>query len=478
MSPSSSRGGSVPSRSRSWIIPFDYAARLELTGQPGNIVQDVINISADGVFVAVAIGYGFEAVRTEPIEIFTGDDSSTGTVVPAEITLGELPPQALIDGIQINSRAQNLVFDIAPDGQQSTVRREFKFSDRLVPDGLANTAFQRVSPPGDISFLFNLIDSGSGRELQDLPSHNIASLGTSTGERPFRPLAQPMSFLPRSTVRVQVIERTEGAVGTLFIVLYGFSVLTGSACPQNVVQATAAAAEFLPAPSAGASRTIPFDYVGKFALTGRPGNQVEDEITINVEGGFVATALGYGLAVEEEKAALLWDRALSWTFQDLTYQNTIIRPIVNKSAAKPSDNTIVDLNEIPLLLFPTSALIDGIRIRPNYLRLALQAGGTLATVSRDLADEMFERLNKPEDVSFRYTISDTGTGRNWQNQPIYNVAGLGIANGLRPFKKFARPIMFQPRSSVRINIEEGFGRGTLFLAFHGYKLLQGAGGRT
>src|SRR5258708_8821804 len=136
---------------------------------------------------------------------------------------------------------------------------------------------------------------------------------------------------------------------------------------------TATAAEFLPEHCAGASHTIPFDYVGKFALTGRPGNQVEEEITINVEGGFVATALGYGLAVEEVDAALLWNRALDWTFQDSAYQ-TKIRDIVNKSAADPRDSTIVDLNEIPLLFFPTSALIDGIRIRPKYIRLVFQPG--------------------------------------------------------------------------------------------------------
>ena len=40
-------------------IPYDYVARFTLQGKRGNRVQDVINISVEGVFVAVAIGYSF-----------------------------------------------------------------------------------------------------------------------------------------------------------------------------------------------------------------------------------------------------------------------------------------------------------------------------------------------------------------------------------------------------------------------------------
>src|SRR5262245_1396342 len=41
-------------------IPYDYVAKFTLAGNnAGNRVQDVINISIDGAFVAVAIGYSF-----------------------------------------------------------------------------------------------------------------------------------------------------------------------------------------------------------------------------------------------------------------------------------------------------------------------------------------------------------------------------------------------------------------------------------
>ena len=86
-------------------------------------------------------------------------------------------------------------------------------------------------------------------------------------------------------------------------------------------------------------------------------------------------------------------------------------------------------------------------------------------------NDLFELLHKPEDVSFLYTVSDTGVARDWQNRPIHNVAGLGIANGLRPFKKLAYPRVFQPRSTIRVTVEERFGRGALYLALQGYKVL-------
>ena len=40
-------------------IPYDYVAKFTLQGKRGNRVQDVINISIEGAFVAVAIGYSF-----------------------------------------------------------------------------------------------------------------------------------------------------------------------------------------------------------------------------------------------------------------------------------------------------------------------------------------------------------------------------------------------------------------------------------
>lgn len=151
-------------------IPYDYVAKFTLRGERGHRVQDVINISIEGAFVAVAIGYSFIPPSPNPVIILSTTD----------------------------------------DGPKHRV----------------------------IDFKYSIVDSGSGRELQNQPIHNIAGLGEATGKRPFRPLAKPMLFMPRSTIRIEVQEisvgdmygyedtTTKQRVGAeLFIVLHGYKIL-------------------------------------------------------------------------------------------------------------------------------------------------------------------------------------------------------------------------------------------------------------
>lgn len=408
------------------VMPFDHAATFELKGIPGNIVQDVINISTDGTFVAVAIGYGFEEDRGRTIQIT--NPAPVDPFKPGDLTLSRIPIAALIEGFRINPRFERLVFNDPPGGGPL---RERTLSGIDIAAAHSDKIIERIKPPEEISFLFSILDSATGRELQDEPTHNLASLGSSNGARPFRVLAQPLTFQPRSTIRLQIVERSENVRGTLFIVLYGYKKLGGGSPSINSVNEPG-------------GRVIPFDYVATFPLTGSPGNQIETEVPINVEGGFVTTSIGYGLAVDSV---------------DITVSNLGTGPF-------PLDNLRLDQ-------FPSSALQDGIRIRPDFLRIAI-SGRSLATIQQpDVVNRIFERLNRSENVSFRYSIFDSGTGRELQNQPINNIAGLGSANGERPFKTLARPMLFLPRSTIRVTVEERFGRGNLFVVFQGYKRLGG-----
>lgn len=448
------------------FVPFDHAARFELTGTPGHVLQDVINVSVDGVFVAVAIGYGLEEDRGRPARMRPAQNQAGG-IVPGDVTLGEIPVPALIDGVRLNPAFDRLVF--TPDDNGSSRSRgavlERHLSDEpLTPalftgngDGDAALVFERLRPPQTFSFLLSIVDSGTGRELQDEPIHSLASLGRSDGERPFRMLAQPLTFQPRSTVRLQVVEQSTDVRGTLFIVLYGYKVLaSGCAEPMPL---------FARPP---ADRVIPFDYVTTFRLTGRPGHLLEDEVSVNVEGGFVATAVGYGLEVDSPRVAIEWDNVDAIVDAPQRLAAQAVRNGLGAAGAT------FDLGALPLRLLPTSALQDGIRLRPEYLRIAFAGGGGLTDrLPVSLVDEIFERLNAPEAVSFRYSIFDSGRGIELQNQPIHNIAGLGGADGGRPFKKLLRPMVCVPRSTIRVRVEEHFGRGTLFLVFQGYKRLDG-----
>lgn len=441
------------------VIPYDHAATFKITGRPGNLVQDVINVSADGVFVATAIGYGFEEERERAIVSPNGFAANVQPVVVGDVTLEQLPLASLIEGFRVNPSTTQLIANgslFEQNGVPVQLPQHYVFGSFL----------QGIKAAEEITFLFSLIDTGSGREFQDQAAHNLASLGKSNGERPFRLLAQPFFFAPRSTLRLQIVERTEGVRGTLFIVLYGYRILSTASCPEPVARQLRGS-PVCPVETVGnpRARIIPFDYASSLELTGRRGNLLEDEIAISVDGGFVATSIGYGLAVEERDVEM--QLAAAAGIQDAALRSEV-------EAWGPSTN--VNLGHLPLRLIPTSALLDGIRLRPGLLRIALQDNGQLASqLPFEFLDRLFERVNRPEDVSFRYALFDTGTGRELQNQRLNNVAGLGIANGERPFKSFARAMIFPPRSTIRVEVEERFGRGTLQIVFQGYKLLDRQG---
>ena len=183
-------------------IPYDYVAKFTLKGIRGNRVQDVINISIEGGFVAVAIGYSFIPAKLPP-------------QTPPGAILSVSPPST---GEGVGWLVVNAILPVVED-----------------PRMLAQCLLVRLC---GIDFKYSIVDSGTGRELQNQPIHNIAGLGEATGERPFRPLAKPMLFMPRSTIRIEVEEISEGPIygyedkvtkqrvgAELFIVLHGYKIL-------------------------------------------------------------------------------------------------------------------------------------------------------------------------------------------------------------------------------------------------------------
>jgi hypothetical protein len=338
---------------------------------------------------------------------------------------------------------ENLPLDVDPELNQTKV-------------------LQRLKQTENFSFLLSIVDTASGRELQNEPVHSVATLGRADGRRPFKTLPQPMVFMPRSTIRLQVEERTAGVKGQLTITLHGYKVLGVAGQLEDTVRKLG---EFDPLKKipvydheTGDYRTlgealqrdiptgklVPFDYVSTLDLLGKPDNVVDDEVPINVDGGYVTTALGYSLDVADTSVQI-----------------------------GLADETEPDLKTITLKdIEPVQTLLDGMRIHPLRVRFAFSSDGRLSRVPKDMLGRMFQSLNLPEAVRFVYSIADTGTGRDLQNRPIFNVAGLGIAKGDRPFRILHKPMRFLPRSTIRVQVREVFGRGRLFLVFQGYKILR------
>ena len=198
-------------------IPYDYVARFTLKGRRGQRTQDVINISIEGAFVAQAIGYSFiprspDAFRaTIPA---TPPGSPTITLSSATLTF----PATLLD-IIADPFAERL--SAATGADQVEIRKQLA----AISGDLLRCLQVRLC---GIDFKYSIVDSGTGRELQNQPIHNVAGLGEANGNRPFRPLAKPMLFVPRSTIRIEVEEISEGVIydgAELFIVLHGYKLL-------------------------------------------------------------------------------------------------------------------------------------------------------------------------------------------------------------------------------------------------------------
>src|SRR5215475_11312273 len=92
------------------LVPYDATARFQLTGQPGRIVQDVINISPDAVFIAVAIGYGFEQDRMGPLLLVEPGPNPPPPRAVGKVTLANISIPDIIEGFRIDPKLEDVVF--------------------------------------------------------------------------------------------------------------------------------------------------------------------------------------------------------------------------------------------------------------------------------------------------------------------------------------------------------------------------------
>lgn len=243
-----------------------------------------------------------------------------------------------------------------------------------------------------------------------------------------------------------------------------------SALPQSVFRNTE---------QAGSRRIIPYDYAFRFVedlrndltgFTGNPGNVLNRTVTVSVEATFVAVSIGYGVI----------PKVTPITFGPLLRGNSSVLRLINLGE-------IVDGLEQRLADTPTTlegetgaeaVLKNGFRLNPAFAELVLAHINELETgTEAGLLENLFQVIGAPpEEIQFLYALFDDGSGREFQSEPILNIAGLGISNGDRPFRYFARPITFAPRSTIRMEVTEVSDfTGELHVSLHGYKILGGAG---
>ena len=162
-------------------IPFDYAFRFELDGEPGETHNDKITVSIEAAFTAVSVGYGLVAkalpIRFGPRQqdLALGVGAAAGGNPPAtleQITFGDL--FAALDGLAADQRDQifSSGFRLTPGFAGLALRDN---GTGMVPSGVMSELFQAVAVPTEqIQFTYALFDDGSGREFQSAPILNTA----------------------------------------------------------------------------------------------------------------------------------------------------------------------------------------------------------------------------------------------------------------------------------------------------------------
>jgi len=249
-------------------------------------------------------------------------------------------------------------------------------------------------------------------------------------------------------------------------------------------------------------RQIPYDYSFVYELTDadNPSRSFVDEtqsrtVTVSIEAPFTAVSISYALLVPDSDIRFGpgdpsdLERGLDGGAEGLGAVASVAPPssdfslvprsirlgeMIRSLARKLDERIPQERSEIG----PKTAqmLASGIRLSPELAQRFLLSDGEEELDAKDL-DELFQPAGMaPERIQFLYALHDEGTGRAFQSEPIFNLAGLGIANGDRPFRYFAAPITFMPRTTIRLDITpKSEFHGELHVVLHGYKVLGAPG---
>jgi hypothetical protein len=394
-------------------IPFDYVFQFALQGTRGNKVQDVVEISSEGIFVALSVGYSLML-----------DEQRT------ERTFQPVIDQRTI----LHSPVFVPLFESTPNGEGSQ-------TETFV--GLLLTGV-----PGTEMAIVNL-----GETPRIERTINIEAAGTVT---------VPLTLDPQIIHLLRVWDKTHNLLSEVFEVNVPPTPVTGPD-PTNKKLPTA----------------------GDIAVHvyGPPGETVDLFLMAKENGAgnvpqvgsvrLVEDTTSFGSRTGREKVTLAkplvpGDVLMAVVRND----NAGSLPLSMFAIPRPNLSTLT-LGALAAGLEQSGAdLTRGFRLNPDAVTLAT-AELPLDQLSNGTLGRIFETGSvAAEEVSFLYSFDVGDTGREYQNRPIHNIAGLGIANGDRPMRPFAKPMVFEPRSFIRLQVEEISGlAGTLFIVLQGYKIL-------
>jgi hypothetical protein len=404
-------------------IPFDYAFQFPLKGERDNRVQDVVEISMEGVFVALSLGYSVVLDEQKLPRTFQPVIDQRTTPQPP-VLVAVFPP------------------------------------DPTIPDS-PNTILVAGTPNAEIAILL-LPDPGTVITVLEAPP-------------------PPPSVLALASI---------GADGTVLVPVQFAITATGGIFrvwdrTNNFLSQLAAVRPLVPGDDRFPTTPVigPNPTTKKLPAAGDESVHVYGSLRSSGVLFLLRSTLPIGPGPKSQRFSLTTgtnevqleppDTKLSAGDVLLVHDNITPLHFPSSMFAIPRPRlSTISLGAFAAGLDKVGAdLTGGFRLNPNFAALAT-ADPPLDQQAAGLGQAFETGAVAAEEASFRYSIDVVSTGRELQNKEIHNIAGLGIANGDRPFRPFAKPMMFEPRSSIRIQITEISGPpGTLFIVLQGYKML-------
>jgi hypothetical protein len=401
-------------------IPFDYVFQFALQGKRGNKTQDVVEISTEGVFVALSVGYSLVL-----------DEKSVARTFQPVINQNTILRSPSLVPFFSNNSLTKLFITGTPDAKIEVLL-------------LATPVVTPIIDP--ISNLPARVTSG-----------RIGSDGTVLLD--LTPAIPPES-------RIMVWDRTNNFFSQLFEIDSLPTVAsTPMIGPDHVTKKL---------PAAGDNSVHIYGSLNSsvdLTLFKSDGSKLIQKPLIALKDSFPfapgASASGRQVTLDSSRLSpgdllivgLSPAGSLGVAFSAFAVPRVRLSNITLGALTAGLEKSGADLTR-------------GFRFDPDAAGL-VAADLPIDQISAGTLGRIFETgCVAAEEASFLYSLDVGGAGREYQSKPIHNIAGLGIANGDRPFRPFAKPVMFEPRSSVRIQVEELSGPpGTLFIVLQGYKLL-------
>ena len=212
-------------------------------------------------------------------------------------------------------------------------------------------------------------------------------------------------------------------------------------------------------------RGIPFDYAFRYKLEGQRDNVINSIVTVSIEATFTAVSIGYGVVPKVDP--IVFAPRLT-----TTSERTLTNITLDEILKGLTPELIATSTTLSKETGAEAVLKNGIKLNAQVAELALADGGN-SQLPESVLRRLFQVVGSPSElIQFKYALFDEGSGREFQSEPILNIAGLGSANGERPFRYFAQPIVFRPRSTIRMEVTEVSDfKGDLHVSLHGYKVL-------